>query len=176
MKDMLNKAKTTAIDLVATTASKITDAAKDNKPTPQGIKRAADFLADTARKATSELSRLGKDALKTDMAKDAAAGAAIGAAVAVPIPFVGPIAGAVVGAGLGVYKNIRQSGASSNTHSAIPPHPLSGALEAPLIDVAATSPSTKDRFEELTKLYELKVKGVLTEEEFASEKQKILNG
>ncbi|MDZ7938809.1 MAG: SHOCT domain-containing protein [Rhodoferax sp.] len=174
MNDMLNKAKSAATDLVTSTANKIADTAKENKPTAEGMKRTADFLVDTASRTATELGRLGKDALKTDMAKDAAAGAAIGAVVAVPIPLIGPIAGAVVGAGLGVYKNIRQSG-TSHAEVMPPPQALTAASETPLIEVVATTPSPTDKFAELTKLHELKVNGILTEEEFASEKQKILN-
>jgi hypothetical protein len=145
------------------------DKAKSMSPNSGDVKRAADFLVDTASKTATEISRLGKDALKTDMAKDAAAGAAIGAAVAVPIPLVGPIAGAVVGAGLGVYKNMKQ-GPKTEGPVALPNDTSSNVIEAE----SKIVPSV-DKFEELSKLHDLKVKGVLTEDEFAAEKKKVLD-
>jgi len=132
-------------------------------------KSKADLLVDSASRAAAEAGRLGKGALKTDMVKDAAAGAAIGAAVAVPIPLVGPIAGAVVGAGLGVYKNIKQ-GPKTERPVALPDDTSPTVIEAE----SKIVPSV-DKFEELSKLHDLKVKGVLTEDEFAAEKKKVLD-
>lgn len=170
MKDMLNKAKSAAGDLVTSTTTKLSEVAKDHAPERGDVKRAADFLVDTASKTASELSRLGKDALKTDLARDAAAGAAIGAAVAVPIPVLGPITGAVVGAGLGVYKNLRQPA------SAAPSEPAQPQLPPQVVEVQAVPvPSADSKFAELEKLHDLKVKGILTEEEFAAEKRKVLD-
>jgi hypothetical protein len=160
MKDLLNKVKSKAGDLVIS--------AKDMGPDAGDIKRAADFLVDAASKTATEVGRLGKDALKTDMAKDAAAGAAIGAAVAVPIPLIGPIAGAVIGAGLGVYKNIKQGPRTER------PESLPNDTSSTFIEVESKIASPVDKFEELSKLHDLKVKGVLSEEEFAAEKKKIL--
>jgi hypothetical protein len=169
MKDMFKRAKGAAGELVSSTANKLTESAAKYAPERGDIKGVADYLVDTASKTATELSRLGKDALKTDLAKDAAAGAAIGAVVAVPIPIVGPIAGAVVGAGLGVYKNLRQTG-----HAA-PGDPSKSQLPTHVVDVQAVAvPSAENKFAELEKLHELKVKGVLTEEEFTAEKKKVL--
>ena len=103
------------------------------------------------------------------MAKDATAGAAIGAVVAVPIPLVGPIAGAVVGAGLGVYKSIKQGAKLERIE------PLAHDTSATIIEVESKIVSSVDKFEELSKLHDLKVKGVLTEDEFAAEKKKVLD-
>ncbi len=161
MKNFFNKAKSKADDLVTS--------AKEMSPGPGDIKRAADFLVDAASKTATEVGRLGKDALKTDMAKDATAGAAIGAVVAVPIPLVGPIAGAVVGVGLGVYKSIKQGAKLERIE------PLAHDTSATIIEVESKIVSSVDKFEELSKLHDLKVKGVLTEEEFAAEKKKILD-
>lgn len=161
MKDLLNKAK-----------MKVSQLATDMRPDAKDVKRTADLAVDMASRAASEVSRLGKDALKTDMAKDAAAGAAIGAAVAVPVPVIGPVAGAVIGAGLGVYKNITRPSASQATPPVTLPSPTPNAN---VIDVTPTASPVLDKYEELTKLHELKVKGVLTEEEFAAEKKKILD-
>ncbi len=160
MKDMLNKAKAKAGQL-----------SRDLRPEAADIKRSADLAIDTAGKVAGEVGRLGKDVLKSDMAKDAAAGAAIGAVIAVPVPLIGPMAGAVIGAGLGVYKNIMRPNerrAERPVHEPILQPP-------PVIDVIATDKAGLDKFEELNKLHELKVNGVLTDEEFASEKKKILD-
>lgn len=165
MKDFLNKARDKASDLMSSGIEK----ARELTPDSADIKRAADTLVDSASKAASEVKQLGQDALKTDMAKDAAAGAAIGAVVAVPVPVVGPIAGAIVGAGLGVYKNVRQV-PKSGSPSAPPRLPA-----APVIEAESREVPHLDKYEELTKLHDLKVKGILTEEEFATEKKKVLD-
>lgn len=157
MKEMLNRVK-----------AKVSQLSHDVLPDAAGIKRSANFAIDAASSVASEVGRLGKDVLKSDMVKDAAAGAAIGAVVAVPVPLVGPIAGAVIGAGLGVFKNIGRSGVSQPLNLTHQPH------DPTVIDVIGVERST-DKYEELNKLHELKVKGALTEEEFAAEKKKILD-
>lgn len=167
MKDFLNKAKSAAGEMVTTSIDRVAVAAKNNRPTAEGVKRTTDFLVDSAGKAAGELSRLGKGALRSDLAKDAAAGAAIGAVVAIPVPLVGSATGAIVGAGLGVYKNIR-GGSSNRANDAKPKQ-----LAAPTVE--PTQATSDDKFAALTKLHDLKVKGILSEEEFASEKKKILD-
>ena len=161
MKDLFNKAKSKAGGLVTS--------AKDMGPDAGDIKRAADFLVDAATRTATEVGRLGKDALKTDLAKDAAAGAAIGAAIGVPLPVVGPMTGAVVGAGLSIYKNIKQGPRAERTKS------LTHDASATIIEAETQIMPSVDKFEELSKLHDLKVKGVLTEEEFAAEKKKVLD-
>lgn len=169
MNDFLSKAKNTASGLMATAATKVSDSAKGIKPEASDIRRAADFLVDAASKTGAEVGRLGQDALKSDMAKDAAAGAAIGAVIAVPVPIIGPIAGAVVGAGLGVYKNITHGNRSVEDSGV-----LMQSEPKTITNDIGTAPA-EDKFEKLTKLHDLMVKGVLTEEEFASEKKKLLD-
>ena len=160
MKEILNKAKEKAGQL-----------SRDLRPDAADIKRSADYAIDAASKVAGEVGRLGKGALKTDMAKDAAAGAAIGAVIAVPVPVIGPMAGAVIGAGLGVYKNITRSGGAKPADS----EALPARQPLPVIEVSATEKAGPDKFEEINKLHELKVKGALTDEEFAAEKKKILD-
>lgn len=164
MKDFFNKAKNKASDLMTSGMEK----ARELTPDSTDIKRATNTLVDSAGKAAKEVKQLGRNALKTDMAKDAAAGAAIGAVVAIPVPIIGPIAGAIVGAGLGVYKSIGQA-------------PKDGARASPprlppiqVIEAEAQEVRPLDKYEELNTLYDLKIKGVLTEEEFAIEKKKVL--
>lgn len=160
MKEILNKAKEKAGQL-----------SRDLRPDAADIKRKADYAIDAASKVAEEVGRLGKDALKTDMAKDAAAGAAIGAVIAVPVPVIGPMAGAVIGAGLGVYKNITRSGGAKPADS----EALPARQPLPVIEMTATEKVGPDKFEEINKLHELKVKGALTDAEFAAEKKKILD-
>lgn len=160
MKEILNKAKAKAGQL-----------SRDLRPDAADIKRSTDYAIDAASKVAGQVGRLGKDALKTDMARDAAAGAAIGALVAVPVPVIGPMAGAVIGAGLGVYKNITRP---STNRSAEPP-PLLTSQPVTVIGVVASEQTPADKYEELNKLHDLKVKGALTNKEFAAEKKKILD-
>jgi hypothetical protein len=172
MKDFFNKAKSAAGDIVNSTATKLGEVAKEHRPEPGDMKRAADFLVDAAGKTATEISKLGKDALKTELAKDAAAGAAIGAVVAIPVPLIGPIAGAVVGAGLGVYKNLRQTDTAPAAPATESPQ---AQLTSRVVEVEAKVVPNDDGFQKLERLHDLKVKGILTEEEFAAEKKKVLD-
>lgn len=114
-------------------------------------RRRAEAVAD---EMTEEAARLGKAVMRADMTRDVATGAAIGAAVAIPVPIVGPAAGAVVGAGVGLYKNLTKSssGQSATTPSAIAHDPIG----------------------ELARLDDLRQRGVLTDDEFQAQKQKLL--
>ena len=103
----------------------------------------------------NEAFRLGKDVVQSDLVKDAAAGATIGAVVAVPVPIIGPIIGATVGAGLGMYKNLMR--------------PDQGT------QVVLPQKRAVDIYGEMLKLEDLRQKGVLTEEEFADMKKRLLN-
>lgn len=160
MKNFFDKAK-----------QKTNQLATELRPEVADVKRTADRAVDIASKAANGLGRLGKDALKTDLAKQAAAGAAVGAVVAIPVPLIGPMAGAVIGAGLGVYKSITRP----DTRQAAQPVIQSSPPPVEVIDVIPTTKIVEDKYSELTKLHDLKVKGVLTEEEFAAEKKKILD-
>lgn len=95
----------------------------------------------------------------------------MGAVVAIPVPLIGPVAGAVIGAGLGVYKNITRGGSKGPDPVILPmPHEFPDAVGTPKLEALAL-----DKYEELNKLHDLKTKGVLTDEEFAAEKKKILD-
>lgn len=168
MKEFFTNAKSKAGDLMSATADRISETARDLRPDPGDIQRGVDFMVDTTSKAATEIGQLGRDALKTGMAKDAAAGAAIGAVIAVPVPIVGPIAGAVIGAGLGVYKNFVRG----SNHA--PEDDLPRQISSEVIDVQSTTVSRPDRLDEIERLHDLKVKGALTNKEFLTEKKKIL--
>jgi hypothetical protein len=164
MKDFFNKAKDKASNLMTSGVAK----AREHAPDQADIKRATNALVASASKVATDAKQRGQEALKTDMGKDAAMGAAIGAAVAVPVPLVGPVLGAIVGAGLGVYKNIWQAPKTGVDVS--PPR-----LPVQIIEAESRELLPLDKYEELNKLYELKVKGVLTDDEFATEKKKVLD-
>lgn len=117
---------------------------------------AAKWARDTAKTVSEEAGRLGKEALRSDLAKDAASHAAVGAAIAVPIPIIGPLAGAAIGAGVGLYRNLTKLTGSTTSATQLP---------APSVDVHA----------ELLKLQDLREKSVITEDEFSSQKRKLLN-
>lgn len=94
-----------------------------------------------------ETERLAKSVVRSPLAKDVATYAAVGAAIAVPLPIVGPALGAAVGAGLGLWRNMQR----------IEP------LAAP-----------EDPIAELERLHGLKERGVITDEEFATLKRRLL--
>ncbi len=155
MKDTFNHATAKARQL-----------SKDLLPDAAGINRSTGMAIDLGSRTASEVIRLGKDVLRSDLAKEAGAAAAVGALIAVPLPLVGPVAGAVVGASLGFYKYFMRG-----VGPAVRPQ---NVAEPVVVDVVAVS-SSADRFEALNKLHELKVNGVLTDEEFTTEKKKILD-
>ena len=169
MKDLINKAKSSADQIVEVGSETVSKGAKRLNINSASIKRGSAKLIDGVADASKQAYDLGKDAIKTDLARDAAAGAAIGAAIALPLPVIGPALGAAVGAGLGLYKNITQG-----------PRPQSPSqtTTSKVIEVAAVEVQTPavniDKYEELEKLFALKEKGVLTDEEFAEEKRKVL--
>jgi len=87
-------------------ASQIGDLNGDGKIDAEDFKIAAARAKQLASAGLDEVTKLGKDVMKSDLVKEAAAGAAVGAVIAVPVPLVGPMTGAVVGASLGAYKHL----------------------------------------------------------------------
>jgi len=122
----------------------------DGKVDAQDAQIAAEWTKRQAIGLSGEAARLGRAALRSDLAKDSAAGAAIGAAIAIPVPLIGPAAGAAIGATIGVYRN------------------LAGNKGLPNMDAA------KDIHADLLKLQDLREKGILSEEEFQREKNRVL--
>ena len=152
IKSLGEKAKET----ISSTAVVVGDLNGDGKVDEEDARIAASWIRNTAESIGDEASRLGKEAMRSDLAKDAASGAAIGAVIAVPVPIIGPLAGAAIGAGFGVYKNLTKKNQPSPMgldHTAAP----------------------KDFHTELLKLDDLKQKGILSESEFEIQKKKILN-
>ena len=151
IKGFAGKAK----DAISKTAVLVGDLNGDGKVDEEDARIAAEWAKKKAASAGNEASKLGKVAMRSDLAKDAATGAGIGAVVAVPVPVIGPLAGAAIGAGMGVYKNLTK-----------PNQPT------PVVIEQAASP--KDVHAELLKLDELKQKKIITDAEFEAQKKKIL--
>lgn len=156
-KDNLNNFVSSVKIAAERTSNAISDAIEheDTQAAIAWSKNAASTVAD-------EATRLGKEIVRSDMAKDAATGAAIGAAVAMPLPVIGPAAGAVVGAGLGIYKNITKPASKG-------PELLSQAQKQ-----HSSSSEKPDAYDQLIKFDELRQKGILTDAEFEEQKKKIL--
>lgn len=152
IKGFADKAKSTASKAAVLAG----DLNGDGKVDEEDARIAAEWAKEKATSIGREASKLGKEAMRSDLAKDAATGAGIGAAVAIPIPVVGPMAGAAIGAGMGVYKNLTK-----------PNQPT------PVI-IDQTKPS-KDTHAELLKLDELRQKNIISEAEFEAQKKKILD-
>lgn len=153
MKEKLHKMAEMAKDTLSRSAHLLGDLNADGKVDEEDARIAAEWAKKTAQSAANEVSKLGKEALKSDMVKDAAAGAVVGAAIGVPLPVIGPMSGAAIGAGLGIYKNI--------TRKDTPPQKVQ--IEAS-VDVHA----------ELIKLDELRKKGIITDVEFETKKKSLL--
>ncbi len=150
LKAMAGKAK----DAVSAAATAVGDLNGDGVVDEKDAQIAADWARRTAGSIADEAGRLGKQAIRSDLAKNAAAGAAVGAVVSIPIPLIGPVAGATVGAGIGIYKSLTQKSTPQ-------------ILQAPpRIDIHA----------ELLKLGDLRERGMLTDGEFETQKRKLLSG
>ncbi|MDO8834489.1 MAG: SHOCT domain-containing protein [Vicinamibacterales bacterium] len=153
LKSLARKAK----DTVSSTAVLVGDLNGDGKVDEEDARIAAEWTKKTSSSLCDEVGKLGKGAIRSDLAKDAASGAAIGAVVAIPVPIIGPMVGAAIGAGLGVFKNFTKTNQPS-----------------PVVrDHASSVP--KDVHAELLKLYDLMQKGIISEVEFEAQKKKILS-
>ena len=149
-----------AKDSVTSTAVLVGDLNGDGKVDEEDARIAANWAKQTAVTVGDEAARLGREAARSDMAKDAAAGAAVGAVVAIPVPIIGPMAGAAIGAGIGVYKNLTKKGQTMSLGQTVRQDPVI------VVDLHA----------ELIKIEDLRQKGILTDDEFKDEKRKLLGG
>lgn len=157
-----------ASDALTSAADKAGAFVQEHKPNDQEIAQAKAWVKNAASVTAEEATRMGKEVLQSEMARDAAKGAAVGAAIAVPVPFLGPMFGGLVGTGIGVYANLTRS------RPAAPPVIPAAAPQPPtVIEVVAPS---KDVYAELLKLDDLLKKGILTQEEFDMQKRKVLSG
>ena len=166
MKDKLSQMAFKAGQAASAAARKTADYVQTHKPTEQDLAQAKAMALKAGRAAADETMALGKEVAQSKTFKDAAKGAGVGAVAAIPIPLIGPAVGAVIGAGAGIYLGSRsRPQAQPQALSPSPP-------QAVLIDVEAAPP--KDLYAELLKLGELREKGLLTNEEFEVQKQKLL--
>ncbi|WP_374284595.1 SHOCT domain-containing protein [Novosphingobium sp.] len=141
-----------AMSVAGKTATLVGDLNGDGKVDEEDAKIARDRMASVLAAGADEAGQLAKSVARSSLTKDVASYAAIGAAVALPLPVVGPAIGAAVGAGLGLFRNLKRT-APDAPETAMPP---------------------KDKFEELERLGAMREKGLLTEEEFAAQKRKLL--
>lgn len=132
-----------------------------HKPTDAELAAAKAWTVKAASETAAGAVRMGKDSLKTDLGKNVATGAGLGAIAAVPVPLIGPVVGAIVGGGVGAYLHMTRA--------------RGPVLDAPT-SAATSVPPTKDIYAELMKLDDLHKKGILTEQEFAVQKAKVLGG
>ncbi|MFZ2909280.1 MAG: SHOCT domain-containing protein [Candidatus Desulfobacillus denitrificans] len=156
MLDKLKKLGKKAKGAISSATVLVGDLNGDGKVDAEDARVAAEWAKKQATCIGDEASKLGKAAIRSDLAKDAAAGAAVGAVVAVPLPVIGPLAGAAIGAGVGVYKNLNQKG-------------------QPAASTTRESSQTNDAHAELLKLDDLRQKGIISDAEFETEKKKILD-
>lgn len=166
MKDRLSQMAFKAGQAASAAAKKTADYVQTHKPTEQDLAQAKAMALKAGKAVADETMALGKEVAQSKTFKDAAKGAGVGAVAAIPIPIIGPAVGAVIGAGAGIYLG-------SRNHPQAQPQALSPSPpQAVLIDVEAAPP--KDLYAELLKLGELREKGLLTNEEFEVQKQKLL--
>ena len=166
MKEKLSQMAFKASRAVSAAANKTADYVQTHKPTEQNLAQAKAMALKAGKAVADETMALGKEVAQSKTFKNAAKGAGVGAVAAIPIPIIGPAVGAVIGAGAGIYLGSRRQ------PQAQPPALPASPPQAVLIDVVA-EPS-KDLYAELLKLDELRQKGLLTNEEFEVQKQKLL--
>lgn len=141
-------------------ANKAVTFAEQHKPSDAKLEAAKAWTLKAASDTASSAMRMGKESLKSEFAKDVAKGAGVGAVIAVPVPIVGPVLGAIVGGGMAAYSNITRPTTHVTYQNASP-------ASFPNVPV-------KDMHSELLKLDDLLKKGILTEQEFDTQKAKIL--
>lgn len=154
MKEKFGKFVQAAKSAASKAAITVGDLNGDGKVDEEDAKIAAEWSKKQAITVGGAVVDAGKTVASSGIAKDVASGAAVGAVIAIPVPVIGPAFGAVVGGGMAAYKNL-----TSKT-------PMSYAPPA----------EKTDKFDELLKLQTLREKGTVTEEEFLSEKHRIIEG
>ena len=171
MKNKFTKIALNARQAVSSAANKTTDYVRAHKPTESDWENAKTVTLGAGNAVAKEAAELGRQAAQSKTFKDAAKGAGVGALIAVPIPLVGPALGAIVGAGAGIFLSLKRPTQTQVLPPAYQPPPPS--QQQPVwVDVPAQIP--KDLYTELLKLDELRQKGLLTNEEFEVQKQKLI--
>ena len=152
MLEKLKQVGNAAKDVVTKTAIRFGDLNGDGKVDEEDARIASEWAKKQAVALGNEAARIGKEAARSDLGKDVTTGAVVGAAIAIPIPVIGPVAGAAIGATIGAYRNLTGKSISSGS----------------------TPPKSQDPHAELLKLHDLRERGILTEEEFQREKNRVL--
>jgi len=129
-------------------AALVGDLNGDGKVDGGDAKIVRDNVAEALSVATDEVGKLAKSVARAPLTKDVATYAAVGAAIALPLPVVGSAIGAAVGAGLGLWRNMTR-------HETL-------------------LPDTFDPIAELERLHGLKERGIITDDEFVTQKRKLL--
>ncbi len=152
MRKILDQMRTSVKEVRERTTEAISDVLEH-----EGTQATIDWARRSASAATDEAVRLGKQVVRSDMAKDAATGAAIGAVIATPLPVISPIAGAVLGVGMGLYRNFSKP-------------------EGRRIEIAPPEHKGQksDIYDQLLKLDDLRQKGIITDAEFEGKKRGLL--
>ena len=168
--DLASQLGSKAGEALSSATAKASTFVQEHKPDEQQIYQAKAWVKRAAADTAVGATRMGKEVMRSDLAKDAAKGAVVGAANAVPLPIVGPAISAVVGAGIGVYANLTRTAPTiqKSADALAPQHSQT--------DQVASTPPVKDVYAELLKLDDLLKKGILTQAEFDSQKAKVLDG
>lgn len=102
----VKSAATSALHAGDLVAHQIGDLNGDGKIDAEDFKIVAAKGKEIAAATASEVAKLGKEALHSDLVNEAAAGALVGGVVASVVPVLGTATGAAVGAAMGAYKHI----------------------------------------------------------------------
>ena len=137
-----------AASVVGRAATLVGDLNGDGKVDGDDARIARDNVTEALSVATDEVGKLAKSVARAPLTKDVATYAAVGAAIALPLPVVGSAIGAAVGAGLGLWRNMTR-------HETL-------------------VPDTTDPIAELVRLHGLKERGIITDDEFLTQKRKLL--
>lgn len=172
MKEKFKKLTSAATAAVSNTAQQTRGLVQANRPSDANIAKAKNVAVSTGKAALGYAAAMGKEIARSKTLKDAVKGAGLGAVAAVPLPLVGPLAGAVVGAGAGVYLGLKSQPDSAPALPLPVPAVDAGDSSRNIIDVVATVPF--DLNTKLRELDQLRVDGLLNDEEFQSEKRKLL--
>lgn len=155
-------------DLASQWGKKAAALVQQHKPDAQDIEQAKLWAKKTAAATAEEAARLGREVRESPLGQVAAKGAAAGTVTSLPVPIIGPALSAVVGASAGVYAHLTRP----KTTEAPVLTPAPAAYE-PVVEVMAPS---SDIYARLVRLDELLKKGILTQDEFETQKKKVLDG
>jgi hypothetical protein len=144
-----------AKESVVVAVTQVGDFVQTHKPTEEDLGAVQEFAVRTSKAAGESIVETVKELAESKTVQDAVKGAGAGALLGVPAPIIGPLAGGAIGAGVAIYLSLKY-------RKGVPP-------------VLEKTDSPRDLLEELRKLNELRKDGAVTEEQFASLRQKMLD-